>query len=389
MGILLRSVKKALKRAILPEPFFLSRYAVTPYQGCSHGCKYCDGRAEKYFVEGIFEKDIVVRENLPEQLKEERSLLREKGFISIGSGTSDSYQACEDEFRITRQLLEEIEDLGYPLLIATKNHRILEDMDCLTRIQDKAGMILAVSLTTLDEDLLRKMEPGASSGKERLDLLRKAKKAGIPAGVLAMPVLPRLSDNLESLDSLYRELAEIGVDFIIPGTLTLRPGRQKDLYLSTLERSFPEITATVSELFRENRAGGSPLKSYRDSVTPSFYRLMKKYQIPALIPHRLFQGKINLCDEILLVLMHMKDLYSWEKIPIGRLSKALENYVTWLTAVRKDFQKRRSLPAGYPDLLLKQELKSGMEWLGNPKLTAFLASLAEGDTLNYLHLKQE
>lgn len=387
MSITVREVKKALKRGLIPDPFFISRYALSPYQGCSHGCKYCDGRAERYFVEGVFEKDIVVRSNLPALLKKERSLLREKGIISIGSGTTDAYQACEGQHRITRQLLEEVEDMGYPLLIATKNHRLLKDLDLLKKIQQKSGFILAVSLTTLDSGVLKKMEPGASSVEERLEMLRQAKDAGLNAGVLAMPFLPGLSDSPETMENLYRELSSVGVDFVIPGFLTLRPGRQKDLYLETMEGSFPELSGTTFDLFREDRPGGSPLKSYRDRLTPHFYRLMKKYALPALIPHTVYKDRINLCDEFLILMMHMQDLYRWEGVPIGRIKQALKHYTDWLTPVRRDFQRRRSLPAGYPDLLLREEIRKGLEFLGNPRLADFLISVSEGKTLDYLNLK--
>lgn len=372
MEIIEREVKRALKRNTYPEPFLLHRYSLSPYQGCTHGCSYCDGRAEKYYVEGIFDKDIVVRSNLPELLAEERSLLREPSFISIGSGTTDAYLEAEKDCRISRKLLTELEDIGYPVLIATKNARLLEDLELLKSIHKKSRVVVAVSLTSVDDELLQHFEPGASPASQRLEMLRILKEEGIGAGVLAMPFLPGITDTWESMEALYRQLKDIGVDFIIPGELTLRPGRQKEHFLEKLKQWDPTLVSPVEKLFASNRPGGSSDWKYRQELHPQFLKLWKQFDIAPLIPHVLYKGAVNLCDELFLLFCHMKDLYGYRSVDTRPLAMALDRYSRWLKELRSDFSRRRSLPSDYPDLVLLEQLKrNDHSWLGNSKLEDF------------------
>ena len=101
-----RFVKKALRKQNLPDTFLIGRYSFSPYMACSHGCTYCDGRAERYYVEGDFEKDIVVRMNLIERLLVELPKLRERATIVVGSGISDAYQPPETDARLMRKSAE-------------------------------------------------------------------------------------------------------------------------------------------------------------------------------------------------------------------------------------------------------------------------------------------
>jgi len=382
-------VKKALKRGHFPEPFLLSRYALSPYQGCTHGCSYCDGRAEKYYVEGIFDRDIVVRSNLPELLEKERSLLREPGFISIGSGTTDAYLQAENECRITRKLLTILQDIGYPVMIATKNVRLLEDLHLLKAIHKKSRVVVAVSLTSIDDRTLKHFEPGASPASERLDMLKKLKEEGIGAGVLAMPFIPGVTDAPESLNSLFASIASIGVDFAIPGAMTLRPGRQKEHFFEVLKSWDASLLPRCTELFRSNRPGGTPDWNYRQQLYPVFMDMWNRYKIPPQIPHYLYKGVINKCDELFLLLNHMKELYGYKGVDTRPLSAAIKRYGTWLAEVRKECGPKRSLPSDYPDLLLQEQLKTEPEkWLGNSKLTDFVKQvILENQLWDYNEMK--
>jgi len=384
-----REVKRALKRNSFPEPFLLHRYTLSPYQGCTHACSYCDGRAEKYYVEGIFDKDIVVRTNLPELLNSERSLLREPSFISIGSGTTDAYLEAEDRCRISRKLLMELEDIGYPVLIATKNARLLEDLELLKSINKKSRVVVAVSLTSVDDALLQHFEPGASSAGQRLKMLKILKEEGIGAGVLAMPFLPGLSDRPESMEALFSRLKEIGVDFAIPGDLTLRPGRQKDHFMEKLQQWDAGQVPMVQKLFASNRPGGTSDWNYRQDLHRKFLQLWEQFGIEPLIPHRLYKGSVNCCDELFLLFCHMKDLYGYKGVDTRPMSAALKRYSQWLKELRGEFSRKRSLPSDYPDLVLKEQLKQpGNGWLGNGKLEEFARQvILEGRIFDYNELR--
>ncbi len=229
--------QRLLRAADLPDTFTHSLYKVAPYKGCAHGCKYCDGRAERYYFEGIFEKDIEIRGYLPDRLALELPNVRERGMIAFGSGVTDPYQPEEGRQRLMgrcAELLESDMNPGLPALVMTKSALVLRDLAQWKRLNEKAGFILLVSLATLDENLRRAMEPGASPIQERLEALRAFRREGCSVGVLAMPLLPHLSDSRTSICALLEACASIPVDFIMPAGLTLRPGRQKDCYLNAL-----------------------------------------------------------------------------------------------------------------------------------------------------------
>nr|MDA3851779.1 radical SAM protein [Spirochaetaceae bacterium] len=338
-------------------------------------------------VEGDFEKDLIVRSNLPELLTGERRLLREKSFIGIGSGTTDAYQPLEQKYRITRGLLKEILQIGYPVSIATKNHRLLEDLPLLKAINEKAGVVVAVSFTTLDDSIRRHFEPGASSVDQRLHLISELKKAGIPCGVLAMPFLPGVSDDPENLNLLYAALKDLAVDFLIPGWLTLRPGRQMDLYMEKLKAFKPQCYSETQRIFSRQLPGGFPLPEYRRRQEKLYYPLMMQYQIPAQNHHAIYHGRINLCDEFFLLLLHMEELYRWRGVDVAPLKQARKAYIHWLDTLRRDYYRRRSLPPEYPELILRQIMQQPGELqklLGNTRLADFLTRVARGEqTLEY------
>ncbi|MCD1653803.1 hypothetical protein K7J14_03700 [Treponema zuelzerae] len=155
--------KTGLARARLPEAFLVSLYrALAPYRGCAHGCIYCDGRAEKYYVEGDFARDISVRENLPEIIARDVSAgvgAREFGAICIGSGVTDVYQGVEAELGLTRKTLEILSETGLPLVILTKSDLIQRDFDVISRFPKAVVIFTATTINAADA---ARLEPGAS-----------------------------------------------------------------------------------------------------------------------------------------------------------------------------------------------------------------------------------
>lgn len=223
--------------------------------------------------------------------------------------------------------------------------------------------------------------------EQRLHSLAVLKEAGIYTGVLAMPVIPGLSDHGDALEGIYREASRRGADFLVPGGLTLRPGRQKELYLQTMEQHYGELLPEIKQLYRSNRQSGSPDFGYQKDLQQRFYQWMKHYKLPALIPHRIFKGKINLCDEVFLLLLHMQDLYKWEGVNTAPLKRATTRYVEWLRGIRKEMARRRSMPGDYADGVFRIILDSrgGLEeLLGNGKLGCHLKQIIGSDELNYL-----
>lgn len=368
---------RALRRGFWPDPFTYSLFACAPYRGCGHGCSYCDGRAEKYFVEGDFERDIVRRDDLPARLRVELAGLREWGALSLGSGVTDAYQPCEGEDRLTRQVAQLLTSLPgeglrpLPVVILTKSVRILEDLDLWTQINAQTSVLVMVSITSLDERVREVFEPGASAFAERLEVLRRFKAAGCLTGALVMPLLPGISDDPREVAVLFRQLEAIGVDFALPGGLTLRPGRQKEHFLAVLRRTRPELERFYRELFHEDRASGSPTAGFRRAWFERLGQVPRS--LPWMLPHAGLRRLMEPQDELAVLFSQMGELYRERGVDTRPLRQATLRYDIWLKERRTAFRRRRTLPTGWLSASLEQVAKSGElgRILANPKLARF------------------
>lgn len=387
-----------LKPADLVDNFTRALYKIAPYRGCAHGCRYCDGRAERYYVEGDFERDIVEKTAIPARLASDLPKARERGLVAFGSGTTDPYQPCEAVSKITGACAEllargPLPPAGrLPALIMTKSALALRDLPLWKAHAAQAGLVLLVSLTSLDEDVRAVMEPGASSFAERLGLLREFKAAGCATGILAMPFLPGLSDQEESIRKVYAAAKDIGVDFVMPGGLTLRPGRQKDLFLSTLRQFRPELLPGVEAIYREARESGSPTREARKALESTITPILRDSGLPFLLPHKVFGPILPAHDSLRLLLKDMIELYADRSIDIKMLKRSANFYDSWLITKRREFRRSRSLPPSWLEEALPKAAKAGelRAVLDNPKLANFCEAIVlEGAYLDYVRLRLE
>ncbi|HUX43029.1 MAG TPA: radical SAM protein [Rectinemataceae bacterium] len=386
---------KALLRADLPDPFTHGLYRLAPYRGCAHGCRYCDGRAERYYVLGDFEKDIIIRKDIPEALAEELPRMREEGMVVFGSGTTDPYQPCElvEDISGRAARLLATPPAGTPRLSAsvlTKASLAERDIEAWAGVNSKSGFLILASITSLDESLRELMEPGSAPFAERFRMLKRFKEAGCATGILAMPLLPGLSDSRQSIASLYEAAVEAGVDFLMPGGLTLRPGRQKELYIKTLAAARPELLDFTLELFREERPSGAPSRSYRKGLEALAIGVANEYDLPFLLPHRVHAGLLPAHDSFRVLLRDMVELYRLKGIGTRPLEAAADRYDAWLVGLRRYFRRQRSLPSSW----LPERFESAVaddeldRVLDNPRLSAFArAVLVEGAILDYRNLR--
>ena len=229
---------------------------ISPYRGCSHGCIYCFARPSHEYLglsAGLdFETKILVKENAPELLRRELSSPRWQPKPLAMSGTTDVYQPIERKLRLTRQCLEVIAEFRNPVIVITKNHLVTRDMELLSELARYNAVSVNISLTTLDDDLRRVMEPRTSSPKRRLDAIWKLAEADIPVGVLTAPIIPGLNDH--ELPSLISAAAEAGASFA--GYTPVRlPYAVASLFEDWLERHFPDRKSKVLNHIREMRGG--------------------------------------------------------------------------------------------------------------------------------------
>jgi len=210
------------------------------YRGCQHGCIYCDSRSVCYGMEHDFE-DIEVKENALILLED--TLRRKRSRCMIGTGSmSDPYMPLEKELMYTRRALELIDRYGFGATLITKSDLVLRDLERLRSITEKTKAVVQMTLTTYDEELCRKLEPGACTTRERFEVLKTLRDAGIPTVVWLSPILPFLNDTEENINGLLNYCEEAGAKGVICFGMgvTLREGNREYFYRQ-LDRHFPGI----------------------------------------------------------------------------------------------------------------------------------------------------
>lgn len=218
--------------------WFGTDHTMNLYRGCSHGCIYCDSRSECY-RDDDFDR-VKVKENVLELLRNELRRKTRPAFIAMGS-MSDPYNPLERELELTRKALMLIHAYEHGVAVCTKSDLILRDADLYADIQERAPVICKLTVTTTDDALAAKLEPGAPSPTRRLKALEGLSQRGIFAGVVLMPVLPFLEDSVENVLDLVDAAADAGAKFVYPAFgMTLRD-RQRAYYYDRLVQSFPGV----------------------------------------------------------------------------------------------------------------------------------------------------
>jgi DNA repair photolyase len=230
--------------------------SVNPYRGCEHACCYCYARpTHEYlgFSAGIdFETRILVKERAPELLRQRLAAKSWKPQVVALSGVTDPYQPAERRLELTRRCLEVLADFRNPVAIITKGFLVTRDIDLLQELARFEAASVAVSITTLDPELQRRMEPFASPPGKRLAAIEKLAAAGVPVGVMVAPVVPGLTDH-ES-PKILEAAAAAGARFA--GRVVLRlPHGVAELFDRWLETHYPERRAKVLSRLRSLRGG--------------------------------------------------------------------------------------------------------------------------------------
>lgn len=230
--------------------------SINPYRGCEHGCIYCFARpTHEYlgFSAGLeFESKIVVKHEAPRLLEAELSSAKWQPQVLMMSGVTDCYQPIERKLRLTRGCLEVLSKFRNPVGILTKNRLVTRDIDVLSELARHKAVAVNLSVTTLDVDLQRIMEPRTSAPAARLDAVGKLRAAGIPVGVMVAPVIPGINDH--EIPAIVAACAKAGAQFA--GYVLLRlPWAVRPLFEHWLDEHFPERKTKVLERMRHTRGG--------------------------------------------------------------------------------------------------------------------------------------
>ncbi len=238
------------------SPDVAFEHSLNPYRGCEHGCVYCYARpTHEYlgFSAGLdFESRILVKEEAPEILRKELSSPRWKPAVLAMSGVTDPYQPVERKLEITRRCLGVLAEFRNPVAVITKNELVTRDIDHFAALAEHRAAAVFLSITTLDGELARRMEPRASHPRDRLKALERLSAAGIPCGVMVAPVVPALTDH--EIPKILEAAAAAGA--MSAGYVVLRlPGAVAGLFETWLEERFPDRKEKVLNRMRDLRGG--------------------------------------------------------------------------------------------------------------------------------------
>jgi DNA repair photolyase len=228
------------------------RWTINPYRGCSHACTYCFARPTHTYLDlnagRDFEKEIVVKVNVPEVARAElmkRTWKREH--VALGTNT-DPYQWVEGRYRLMPGIWEAMRDSRTPSSVLTKSPLLLRDVELMKQIHDAAGFAANLSIPTLDEKAWRASEPHTPHPRKRLEAVAELNRQGIPCGVLIAPLMPGINDSPEQVEEILDLCSEAGAVNIGGICLHLR-GEVRDVFMDWLRSYRPDLVPRYERLY--------------------------------------------------------------------------------------------------------------------------------------------
>jgi DNA repair photolyase len=259
-------------------------WTINPYRGCEFACKYCYARYTHEFMEmrdgAEFEQKIYVKQHTAELLRHDLRRVKPGESIALGTAT-DPYQPAERRYEITRGILQEFaRHRGFELGIVTKSNLIIRDLDLLREVARGNALSIHITVTTLNVELARLLEPRAPRPDLRMEAVREISGAGINVGVSCSPVLPGITDSPANLEALVKEAAAAGARHVFANPLFLKPCSAA-VFLPFLKEKFPELV----ENYRRRYEGRAFLPaSYGKRISQLVSSLRKKYGIQRADP---------------------------------------------------------------------------------------------------------
>jgi DNA repair photolyase len=254
-------------------------WTINPYRGCEFACKYCYARYTHEFMEmrdGLeFEQKIFVKQHAADLLRQELRQVKRGEEIAIGTAT-DPYQPSEKRFEVTRAILEEFaRHKDYEIGIVTKSNLVLRDAELLRQVSRHNKLFVNLTITTLNTDLARILEPRAPRPDLRLEAVRKLNEAGVNAGVICAPVVPGITDSPRDLEAVVQATAKAGGKYIFANSLFLKPCSAA-VFMPFLEKEFPHLVESYRQRFTTRAFLPS---AYRKRLSQLMARLRQKYGI--------------------------------------------------------------------------------------------------------------
>jgi DNA repair photolyase len=228
------------------------RWTINPYRGCSHACQYCFARPTHKFLDfnagRDFEKEIVVKVNVPEVLRAELARPSwKREHVALGTNT-DPYQWVEGRYKLMPGIWEAFRDFANPCSILTKSPLLLRDLPLMKEIAERTTITANLSIPTLDEKAWRATEPHTPNPRKRFEAVAELNRAGIPCGILVAPLMPGVNDAPEQIEPLLQMAADAGAVHVGGIALHLR-GEVRDLWFDWLRDNRPDLIPRYQKLY--------------------------------------------------------------------------------------------------------------------------------------------
>lgn len=245
------------------------------YRGCEHGCKYCYAMySHQYLDSEQYFSDIYVKTNIVEMLEKQLSNPSWKREVVNIGGVTDSYQPIEEKYQLMPDILRLMIKYKTPCIISTKSDLALRDYDLIDELSKITYVNIAATITCVDENIRKKIEPCGVEAKKRFEMLKIFSKTNASTGLHFMPIIPYLTDGYDNIDALYSQAREIKVDYVLPGTLYLK-GKTRGVFFDFILKEYPEIYEKLQVLYKTGGAN----KDYKDSLYNMVNKLKAKYNL--------------------------------------------------------------------------------------------------------------
>ncbi len=245
------------------------------YRGCEHGCKYCYAiYSHDYLDSEDYFGNIFVKTNIVEQLEKQLSNPKWKREIVNIGGVTDSYQTAEEHYRLMPDILKLLIKYRTPAIISTKSDLILRDYDLIDELSRITYINVAATITTMNENIRKRIEPGGVESAKRFNMLKTFRKTNASVGLHVMPIIPFLTDSFENFDLLFSMAQDSGVHYVLPGTLYLR-GKTRAVFFDFIRKEVPHLYKDLAALYK---TGGAD-KEYKNSLYKMVNELKEKYNL--------------------------------------------------------------------------------------------------------------
>ncbi|MBN1358010.1 radical SAM protein [Candidatus Bathyarchaeota archaeon] len=349
--------KSILRKHKKIDSWFVSRYGMNLYRGCAHNCVYCDGRSERYQVDGVFGENVVVKTNAVEILRRElkpicRRVKLKPGYIMVGGGVGDGYQPVEEKYQLTRKTLQLLREYRWPVHVLTKSTLVERDLDVLKRMNQQNRAIVSFSFSSTNDETSTIFEPHVPPPSERLKTLAFFKRNGVACGMFLLPVIPFITDTPEMIAEALRKAHEIGVDFVIFGGMTLKEGRQKEHFFSLLREKNPELMAKYKKLYDGKNTWGQATGEYYNTISSVFNEMSKRYKIARRMPPALYNDILSENDLVTVMLEQLdyflqlegkRSSYGYAAYAISQLNMPLSTMKNQLREIKSVGEKTEKI----------------------------------------------